>query len=91
VPPPSEGRGGLLGQVLRNSAALPLAQVLKRTTALIISLIIAHRLGAAAFGLYSVAPAFYGLITTIGENGVRNYFGREVSRDPQRTPSTVSP
>jgi O-antigen/teichoic acid export membrane protein len=75
--------------VFRNTAVLAGARIIERTSGLLLALIITHHVGAAGFGIYSTALAYFTLIQWAGESGSTNLLIRELAKDRSRTSSYV--
>jgi O-antigen/teichoic acid export membrane protein len=76
-------------QVLRNTATLVVARIAERVATLVLALLIAKSLGAEGLGVYSIAMAFYGAISLVGESGTTMYLIREIAKEPSRTGTYV--
>jgi O-antigen/teichoic acid export membrane protein len=72
-------------QVMRNTVALVVARLTERVATLVLALRIAKSLGAEGLGEYSIAMAFYGAISLVGESGTTMYLIREIANEPSRT------
>ncbi len=71
--------------ILRNTAALAAARVVERSSTVVLSFVVARRLGAAGLGIYSATMVFFGLISLAAEMGSTNYLVREIAKDRSRT------
>ena len=87
TPPARPSHGAT--QVLRNTVTLVIARVVERGATLVLALLIASSLGADGLGEYSIALAFYGAISLMGESGTTMYLIRELAREPSATGSYV--
>jgi len=76
-------------RVLKNTVALALARIIQRVSTLLLALLIAKALGADGLGAYSIAMAFFGAITLMGDAGTTMYLIRELAREPSRTSAYV--
>jgi len=74
---------------LKNTVVLIAARVISRATTLVLTLLIAARLGAAGLGAFSTAMAIWGALTIVSEAGAIQFLIRELSKDPSRTSSYV--
>jgi O-antigen/teichoic acid export membrane protein len=83
------GARGAGAQVLKNTIALVIARVVERGATLVLALLIASSLGADGLGAYSIALAFYGAISLMGESGTTMYLIRELARQPGQTGAYV--
>jgi O-antigen/teichoic acid export membrane protein len=68
---------------------LALARIIERGTTLVLTLVLASRLGAAGLGTYSTALAIYGAVAVAGEAGATLFLIRELAKDKSRTASYI--
>jgi O-antigen/teichoic acid export membrane protein len=68
---------------------LSLTRIVDRGTTLLLSLILAQKLGAAGLGVYSTALALYAVIAAAGEAGATLFLIRELAKDRSLTASYI--
>lgn len=68
-------------QILKQSFWLFLAQILSKAVSLFYIYYLARVLGVEGFGLYSVALAYFAIISSIADFGFNRYLVREVAKD----------
>src|SRR5256712_13480197 len=71
--------------ILRNTASIAAARVVESSSTVVLSFVVARRLGAAGLGFYSATMVFFGLISLAAEMGSTNYLVREIEKDRSRT------
>ncbi len=72
-----------LHSIFRNTAVHAFAHVVQRASTIVLSLMIARRLGASGLGIYSAAVVLYGVISIAAEMGSSNFLVREIAKDRQ--------
>jgi O-antigen/teichoic acid export membrane protein len=82
------GEGAARG-VFKNTVVLAIARIVERGTTLVLSLVLASKLGASGLGTYATALAIYGVIAIAGEAGATLFLIRELAKDKSRTASYV--
>src|SRR5437870_44247 len=75
--------------ILRNTAALAAARIVERSSTVILSFVVARRLGAAGLGIYSAAMVFFGLISLAAEMGFSIYLVCGIANDQGRPSRSV--
>jgi O-antigen/teichoic acid export membrane protein len=75
--------------VAKNTAVLAVARIIERGTTLVLTLIIASKLGAAGLGTFATALAIFGVISVAGEAGATLFLIRELASDRSRTGSYI--
>jgi O-antigen/teichoic acid export membrane protein len=70
--------------VLRNSAFLVVAEILRRLFSLVMVLLIARSLGVEGFGRYAFVLAFVALFAGLAEFGLDTLLIKDVARHPER-------
>jgi O-antigen/teichoic acid export membrane protein len=75
--------------IAKNTVVLSLARIIDRATTLVLTLVLARKLGAGGLGTYSAALAIYGVIAVAGESGATLFLIRELATDKRRTASYV--
>lgn len=68
-------------KILKQTSWLILAQVLTRGIAFFYTIFLARILGVSNFGLYTVALAYFSIISSIADFGFNRFLIREVARD----------
>jgi O-antigen/teichoic acid export membrane protein len=71
--------------IFKNTAALAIALLIERISAVFLTLFISRRLGAAGLGVYSATLGIYGVIALVVEMGAMSFVIREVAQDRSRT------
>jgi O-antigen/teichoic acid export membrane protein len=77
--------GGAARGIFKNTVVLAVARIVERATTLVISLVLASKLGADGLGTYATALAIYGVISVAGEAGATLFLIRELAQDKSRT------
>ncbi|OGE26158.1 hypothetical protein A3C26_01375 [Candidatus Daviesbacteria bacterium RIFCSPHIGHO2_02_FULL_39_12] len=75
--------------ILRQASWLALAQVIIRLIGFFYTIFLARNLAIAEFGLYSVALAYFSLISTISDFGFNRFLIREIAKDHLRISGLV--
>lgn len=68
-------------QILKQTSWLILAQVLTKIIGFFYTIFLAKNLGVEDFGLYTVALAYFSIISSIADFGFNRYLIREVAKD----------
>lgn len=76
-------------RLVGNSLALMANQVTQNLASLLLSMAIARTVGAYTLGQYSLAFTFYFIFMTISSAGLKSLLTRELSRDPEKMPTTL--
>ncbi len=79
-PEPDTSGGGILA----NAAFRAVADVVSKLLSFVLYFVMAHRLGAAKFGVFGFGLAVVTLVTTLGDFGQNHILTREVARDRRR-------
>ena len=77
-------------KILKQSSWLLLAQGIGRVVGFFYTIFLARNLGVEDFGLYSVALAYFSLVSSIADFGFNRFLIREVARDHQKIPQLLS-
>lgn len=67
--------------ILRQTSVLLLAQVLTKIVGFFYTIFLARTLGVAEFGLFTVALAYFSIVSSIADFGFNRYLIREVAKD----------
>ncbi len=67
--------------LVKNTAVLGASRVIERASTVLLTIIVARRLGASALGVYAAAMVFFNVVALAAEMGSNAYLVREVSRD----------
>lgn len=68
-------------QILKQTSWLIIAQVLTKVIGFFYTLFLAKSLGVESFGLYTVALAYFSIISSLSDFGFNRYLTREVAKD----------
>jgi len=71
--------------ILKNTVVLGLSEVIERLSTVYLGICVARKLGAGAFGVYSVAMVYYSLLFLAAELGCTTYLVREIAKDRTQT------
>jgi O-antigen/teichoic acid export membrane protein len=71
--------------ILKNTIVLGLSDVIERLSMVFLGIWVARKLGAGAFGVYSVAMVYYNLLFLAAELGCTTYLVREIAKDRTQT------
>lgn len=77
-------------QILKQSFWLFLAQILSKAISLFYIYYLARVLGVGGFGLYTVALAYFAIISSIADFGFNRYLIREVAKERQQARELLS-
>jgi O-antigen/teichoic acid export membrane protein len=75
--------------ILKNTAVLGLSEVIERLSTVFLGICVARKLGAGAFGVYSVAMVYYSFLFLAAELGCTTYLVREIAKDRSQTSRLV--
>jgi len=75
--------------ILKNTLVLGFSEVIERLSTVYLGICVARKLGAGAFGVYSVAMVYYGLLFLAAELGCNTYLVREIAKDRTLTSALV--
>lgn len=75
--------------ILKQTSWLFFAQALTRVVAFFYVIFLARTLGVEDFGLYSVALAYFAIISSIADFGFNRFLTREVARDKSKAPELL--
>lgn len=77
-------------QILKQSFWLFLAQILSKAISLFYIYYLARVLGVGGFGLYTVALAYFAIISSVADFGFNRYLIREVAKERQQARELLS-
>lgn len=80
----------MIERILKNTAYLFTAQAVTKVISFFYTIFLARSLGVADFGLYSVALAYFSLLSVASDFGINRYLIREGSKNPKDLPKFVS-
>jgi len=75
--------------IAKNTVVLVLARIIDRGTTLVLTLVLAAKLGPTGVGTYALALAMYGVLTSAGDAGTILFALRELAADKTRTASYI--
>lgn len=76
--------------ILKQSSYLFFVQILNRAVSFFYIIFLARVLGVSGFGLYSVALAYFAIISSVADLGFNRYLIREVSKDRSKASELLS-
>lgn len=77
-------------QILKQGSWLFLALGLTRVISFLYIIFLAKALGVSNFGLYTVALAYFSIISSVADLGFNRFLVREVSKDKSKAPELLS-
>jgi len=76
--------------ILKQTSWLFVAQSLTRVVSFFYTIFLAKTLGVSDFGLFSVALAYYSIISSVADFGLNRFLIREVAKNKERAPELLA-